>query len=105
MTRVCDVHAEKRAAARQRFGDTVRFSTLAADVMEDRAVDAVMVLSPDWLHAEHAIAAMERGKSVFLEKPMATTIEDCDRILAAARQHAGELYVGHNSGTWSSCWR
>jgi predicted dehydrogenase len=48
------------------------------------------------LHAEHAIAALNAGKHVFLEKPMAITIEDCDAILAAARRTGMKLYVGHN---------
>lgn len=60
------------------------------------AVDAIFICTPDFLHAQHAIAALEAGKHVFLEKPMAITIEDCDLILAAAAKSKGKLYVGHN---------
>ncbi len=49
-------------------------------------VDAVFVTSPDFLHTEHALAAIEAGKAVYLEKPMAITVEGCDRILRAARE-------------------
>lgn len=59
-------------------------------------VDAVFVTSPDYLHEEHAVAALEAGKAVYLEKPMAITIEKCDRILAAAVREKGRLYLGHN---------
>lgn len=59
-------------------------------------LDAVFVASPDFLHEEHAIAALELGIAVYLEKPMAITIESCDRILAAAATSGARLYVGHN---------
>jgi len=57
---------------------------------------AVFVLSPDFLHEEHAVAALEAGKAVYLEKPMATSIEGCDRILRTAMRNGSRLYVGHN---------
>jgi predicted dehydrogenase len=59
-------------------------------------VQAVFVTSPDFLHEEHAVAALQAGKHVYLEKPMAITIEGCDRILTAAREHGVRLYCGHN---------
>src|ERR1051325_10567183 len=51
-----------------------------------RDIDAVIVMSPDFLHEEHAVAALEAGKTIYLEKPMAITIEGCDRILRAAQR-------------------
>lgn len=93
---VCDCNPGKQEKARSRFGPDVRFSTSVEQLLADDRVDAVMVLSPDWLHAEHAIAAMEAGKGVFLEKPMAITIRDCDRILLTAAARDAKLYVGHN---------
>ncbi|HZC27322.1 MAG TPA: Gfo/Idh/MocA family oxidoreductase, partial [Actinopolymorphaceae bacterium] len=59
-------------------------------------LDAVFVISPDYLHEEHALAVLEAGISVYLEKPMAITTEGCDRILAAAQKSGGRLYLGHN---------
>jgi len=66
------------------------------EILDDPQVDVVLVCTPDNLHAEHAIAALNAGKHVFLEKPMAITIEDCDLIMAAARKSKGKLYIGHN---------
>jgi len=71
---------------------TADFRTLVA--RED--IDAVFVCTPDYLHEEHALAVLETGKALFLEKPMAITIEGCDRILRAAATHGAKLYVGHN---------
>lgn len=58
-------------------------------------VDAVAIVVPNHLHAAVGVAALEAGKDVLLEKPMATTVEDCDRLLAAARASGRVLTVGH----------
>lgn len=57
-------------------------------------VDLVTVVTPDWLHEEHAVAALEAGKHVYLEKPMAISVEGCDRILRAAKRSGRKLMVG-----------
>jgi predicted dehydrogenase len=59
-------------------------------------VEAVFVTTPDFLHEEHALAAFAAGKHVYLEKPMAISIEGCDSILDGARRHGAKLYLGHN---------
>lgn len=50
-------------------------------------LDAVFVTSPTNRHAEHAVRAAEVGKGVLLQKPMALTLEDCDAIINAVKQH------------------
>ena len=58
-------------------------------------LDAVAVVVPNHLHAEVGVAALEAGKDVLLEKPMATTLPDCDRLLAAAKGSGRILTIGH----------
>jgi myo-inositol 2-dehydrogenase/D-chiro-inositol 1-dehydrogenase len=58
-------------------------------------VDAVDVVVPNALHAEMGVAALEAGKDVLLEKPLAPTLEGCDRLIAAARRTGRVLTVGH----------
>jgi myo-inositol 2-dehydrogenase/D-chiro-inositol 1-dehydrogenase len=58
-------------------------------------VDAVDVVVPNALHAEVGVAALEAGKDVLLEKPLAPTLEGCDRLIAAARRTGRVLTVGH----------
>jgi myo-inositol 2-dehydrogenase/D-chiro-inositol 1-dehydrogenase len=58
-------------------------------------VDAVDVVVPNHLHAEVGVAALERGKDVLLEKPLAPTAEECDRLIQAARAGGRVLSVGH----------
>lgn len=58
-------------------------------------MDAVIVASPNYLHAEHGVAALEAGFHVLVEKPMAITAQDCERLLAVARNTGRILAVGH----------
>lgn len=81
---------------KEKCGAGIIMTTDYREIMANPRVDAVFVCTPDYLHAEHAVAALEAGKHVFCEKPMAITIEDCDRILAAAKKSKGKLFVGHN---------
>ncbi len=59
-------------------------------------IDAVAITTPDYCHEEHALAALEAGKHVFCEKPMAITIEGCDRILNAWQTSGVRLMIGFN---------
>ena len=66
------------------------------ELLKRKDIGAVFVTSPDFLHEEHAVAALQAGKHVYLEKPMAITITGCDRILRTAYEHKRKLYLGHN---------
>ena len=57
-------------------------------------IRAVVIASPARFHAEHAAAAARAGKDVFVEKPIATTLADADRVIAAARHAGVRLQVG-----------
>ncbi len=46
-------------------------------------------------HADYAVAAMEAGADVFVEKPLATTVADAERVVAAARKHGRKLVIGY----------
>lgn len=59
-------------------------------------IDAVAVASPDFCHEEQTVAALQAGKDVFCEKPIAITIEGCDRILTAWQKSGKRLMVGFN---------
>jgi myo-inositol 2-dehydrogenase/D-chiro-inositol 1-dehydrogenase len=65
------------------------------ELLERPDVDAVSIALPIDLHAEVGVAALERGKDVLLEKPMAATAADCDRLIAAARASGRVLSIGH----------
>jgi glucose-fructose oxidoreductase len=58
-------------------------------------IDFIYVVTPNGLHAEHCIAAAKAGKHVICEKPMATSVADCDAIIAACRAAGVRLTVGY----------
>jgi predicted dehydrogenase len=65
------------------------------EVIEDAAVGVVCIATPHHLHADIAIAALQAGRHVLLEKPMAPTVAACEAILAAERAGGARLMVGH----------
>lgn len=84
--------ARARALADQ-FGGRV-FATL--DELLSSDVDAVSVCVANVYHAETAIKALRAGKHVLCEKPMATTLADCEAMVAAAREADKFLMIGQN---------
>lgn len=65
------------------------------EMLANPDIDVVSVVTMWDQHVEPTIAALEAGKHVFLEKPMASSVADCDRIIAAAERARGSLMVGH----------
>jgi len=70
--------------------------------MADRAallarpeIDAIVVTTPHHLHVEETLAALAQGKHVLVEKPLATSVADCDRMMAAAAERKLTLAVGY----------
>jgi predicted dehydrogenase len=72
-----------------------RFYGRWRELLRDPEIDAAYVATPVHLHAEQAIAAAEAGKHVLCEKPMALTVSECERMLAAARAHGVRLGVAY----------
>jgi predicted dehydrogenase len=95
VTSACDVRPEAADRARELYGPHVGFGT-DLDAFLENDLDAVFLFSPDWLHEEQALACIDRGLALYIEKPLAVTVEGCDRILAAARERGTRLFVGHN---------
>ena len=84
------------ASARERVSrDLDASASESVDALLERNdVRAVIVASPKRFHEEHAISAAKAGKDVFLEKPIATSLEGADRVIAAARSAGVRLQVG-----------
>jgi len=70
-----------------------RASERVEELLRSPEVDAVLISTPHHLHAPLAIQAAEAGKHVVVEKPMATSVADCDRMIAAAERHGVRLSV------------
>jgi predicted dehydrogenase len=89
---VADVDTEKAAAAAAEFSATAYPSHTA--MLEHPGLEAVLVASPPFLHAPMALDAIAAGKHVFVEKPFALTLADCDAVIEAARRADRRLMVG-----------
>jgi predicted dehydrogenase len=92
---VCDLDAARAGALATAVG-AARVHTEAAALFADPEIDAVDVLTPHHLHAEHAIAALEAGKHVSLQKPPTRTLAELDRVAAAAARSGRLLRVFEN---------
>jgi len=88
-----------RARAMAEETDAEPFGSLD-DALVAGTFDAVLIMVPHRYHEELAVTAMRAGKHVLLEKPMAPTLDACDRILAAARQSAAVFFVAENAQYW-----
>jgi phthalate 4,5-cis-dihydrodiol dehydrogenase len=89
--------ADPRPAAREAFRSTFGGTPYASaeELCADRAVDAVVIATPPELHARQVAVAAAAGKHVLVEKPMAPTLAECDRMIAAAAEAGVHLLVGH----------
>lgn len=90
-----DVDSNCMARLGDRFGITNRFVDHRS-LLEREDVDAVGILTPTQSHAEIGLAAMESGKHVFIEKPLALNLEECDHLMAHSREWPSKVVVGFN---------
>ncbi len=95
LTAACTLHPERIAHLREKFGPEFFITGDYRELLR-RPLDAVFICTPDYLHEEHALAAIEAGVAIYLEKPMAITPEGCDRIIRAAKARGVAVYMGHN---------
>jgi predicted dehydrogenase len=92
---VCDVFTKRREDA-LRVAPGAKAYVDYRDLLQDRSIDAVMIATPQHLHAEHFVAAMEAGKHCYQEKTMALTVQDAKAMRAAfVKAHDRVAQVGH----------
>ncbi len=109
----CDRDADRRAGRwtdrvgnlSTTGGETVCFDGIAGyerweQLVADETVEAVAVTLPTTFHADVCVAALEAGKHVICEKPMALALADCDRMIAAARRSGRTLMVAQCIRFW-----
>ena len=82
----CSPVAAERDWARSELGVETLYTDFDAFI-RDPQLDAVILVTPTSLHADQTIAALEAGKHVFVEKPLALNVPDCERVEAVSRKH------------------
>lgn len=85
---LCDIYPEKAQAMKEKYGlDCAVFDDHEKMLASGLAIDIVHVCTPPYTHAEIAIHAMDAGKNVVVEKPMATCLAECDAMIEAERRN------------------
>jgi myo-inositol 2-dehydrogenase/D-chiro-inositol 1-dehydrogenase len=92
---VCDVNEERAKAMAKKY-DAEAWYTDYIKLLERDDIDAVSICTPNFLHCEQTVAAAKHGKHVLVEKPMAVTIEECDKMIEACEKANVKLMVGAN---------
>ncbi|MBY0376155.1 MAG: Gfo/Idh/MocA family oxidoreductase, partial [Bryobacteraceae bacterium] len=89
---VCDVYQKRVSVNKDRFkcDGTLDYR----EVLNRSDIDAVIIATPDHWHAPIALEAMDKGKDVYLEKPMCHTVEEAKMLAATVRETKRVLQVG-----------
>lgn len=91
---VCDIVEERAKERAKTYGATS--CTNYEELLANSEIDAVSVCLPNYLHAPVSIAALHAGKHVLCEKPMATSHDEAQDMIAAAEKSGKKLMIAHN---------
>jgi predicted dehydrogenase len=111
ITAVCDSNVDITKEADKVIGNIeglpedidysqIKFYSKYDEFLQAEDLDAISLTVPTFLHAEMAIKALEAGVHVLCEKPMALSLEECDRMIAAAKESSKQLLIGHCIRFW-----
>lgn len=96
---ICDKNTKRAEALGAKYEIPKTYASVDA-MLSDGGFDAVSIVTPDFLHADIAVACAKAGKHMLIEKPLATTRDDVFRIVQAAKEHTVRIMVDfHNR--WS----
>lgn len=95
ITVLCDLDLDSAEKTRRRFCPEARVVTDYHQIGEDPAVDAVVISTPVRTHFEMSSFFLQAGKHVFVEKPLARTVEECQRLIDLSEGMHKVLMVGH----------
>jgi len=91
---LCDIVQERAEHASEQYGGKVY--TDYKEMIDREELDIVSVCTPNYLHAPVSIYASKAGVNVLCEKPMATSKEEADEMIAAAKESGKKLMIAHN---------
>jgi predicted dehydrogenase len=95
LSAVCDLNQALAKDAAKQFNIPAIYSDLSEMISKEH-LDIVDICTPPKVHATVALEAMERGCNVLLEKPMASSLNDCNKMLEASRKYGVKLSIVHN---------
>lgn len=99
-TKVVAVAGLKNESDIEIVGKDVEVYQTGMELIEKADVDVIDICLPTFLHTSHAVAAMKKGRKVFLEKPACLTREDCELLLRTQKETGATVQVGHLIRFW-----
>lgn len=92
----CDIIPAKAKALADQYGKNAKLYTDYRALLRDKAVQAVAICLPNYLHGPVAIAAAKAGKDAIVEKPMATSLAEAQKMIDAAKRAGTKLLVNQS---------
>jgi len=83
ITALCDIDRDRALKVNDLIGNQAHVYTDYREMLSNEDISAVSIVLPDFLHCDAAIAAAQAGKHILLEKPLATSEDDGQKILKA----------------------
>jgi len=90
---IADIVADKAKSLAKKYG-VERYYNDFRELLDDKEIQAVSICTPHPSHMEVSLAAAERGKHILCEKPMSISVEQCNKMIEAAKQAKVKLMVG-----------
>ncbi|WP_130859029.1 Gfo/Idh/MocA family protein [Gracilibacillus phocaeensis] len=84
---LCDIYPEKAEKVKKEFSLSSTVYSNMTDLLAQEKVDLVSICTPPYTHAPLAVEALDAGKHVLVEKPMASSLEECDAMNEAAKRN------------------
>jgi predicted dehydrogenase len=103
VTAVADLNPDLRARIAHDFEIPTQYETIE-QLLDDASIDLVVIATPDHMHGRHAIAALEAGKHVLSEIPMATSLAEVRRIVELTKSSSLKYHMG-NQVRYANCLR
>lgn len=94
ITGLYDINFDRARELAAQYGATAY--TSMEELLANPEIDAVSICTANFAHCDATVAALEAGKHVLCEKPMAVTLADCERMVKAAKKAGKYLMIGHN---------
>lgn len=91
-----DINLERARVANEVLGTKIPVFTRLAEALAQHPADWAIVTTYDHTHADVCVDALQRGLNVIVDKPLATSVWECDRIIEASRRAGRRVVVGHN---------
>ncbi len=93
---ICDLNEDLCRARMEEFGLS-KYTTDYNEMLADPSIDVIGIYTPDQLHVEHIIAALEAGKHVICTKPLMVGLENANQLLSVQKRTGKHVFVGQSS--------